>query len=199
MRTPRMPAPAAALAAAALAIGLVACNATPAGPGTDDIDQMGAIFAAEAGDADPRVAGRTRSTRGGGSVFQRLDALIDGFAGVYRVAQCSVVLVLTDAADVDEAVRIVHAVIEPLVARTCPTGIRVTPERGTYTYSELHRYHAVALPLVGARGVYAAVVSYPLNAVLITVASRETARRVLGSLTDDGVPEGAIAFRIRAR
>ncbi|MEX1183749.1 MAG: hypothetical protein WEF86_10985 [Gemmatimonadota bacterium] len=212
MRTPRMLA-----AAAALIAGLAACDAMPAGPGLDDTDELAALLAtgdiadagsadgtgaaggtAEVGDADAerrRTDGPGKERRG--SIFDRLNEQIDGFAGIYRAGRCSVVLVLTEGANVQEAVRIVHAVIEPLVARTCPSGIRVTPERGQYTYDELHRYHGVALPLVRSRAVYAATVSYPLNAVLITVADRETARRVLEFLTDQGVPEGAVEFRGR--
>jgi hypothetical protein len=183
---------------AALAVAVVACDTLPAGPALDGsgTDQLGQLLSSAAA-GSPGLRGATGTGSGGGSVFDRLDAQIDDFAGAYRVAQCSIVLVLTDAANVPEALRIASAIIDPLVTGSCPGGVTIAPQAGTWTYDELHRFHGVALPLVGAGGVYAASVDYALNAVLIVVADRETARRVMALLAAQGVPQGAIVFRVR--
>jgi hypothetical protein len=196
MRTPRMP-----VAALALAIALVACDAAPFETALDDrdagaaADQLGALLAT-ANVLQPRAdGGGTRS--GGGSIFDRLAAQIDGFGGLYRNGQCSVVVVLTDAADVDLAIRIVHAVVAPLVQQSCPAGLAVSATRGEFTYHELQRFLAIALPFGEADDVYGVRVDYSINALVITVANADVARRVLDALIELGVPAGAVVFRVR--
>lgn len=132
-----------------------------------------------------------------GSLFDRLAAEIPSFGGAYRVRHCAVVVVLTDGADADHAIRVVKAAVEPLVERTCPGGIRVEVARGQFTYLELQRWLHAGQALLRIDGVYGITVSYQLNRLVVTVASREIVRRVLAVLPELGIPQEAVTFRGR--
>jgi hypothetical protein len=193
MRTPRL-----LTLTAALGFGLAACDSTPLETELDNsADQLGALLAAASGDPDSRGGGGGSAGTRCGSIFDRLDAQIDGFGGLYRAGQCAVVIVLTDLTHADLAIRIAHAVIEPLVARTCPDGISVGVAQGHFTYSELQRFFAAALPLTRLDGVYWVQIDYSLNALVIAVATHEVAHRVLAALAEMGVPARAVVFRVR--
>jgi hypothetical protein len=179
-----------------LAVATTACDSDPLALDTSEqlADELAAALVAESGSNDLRGDrdGADRSN----SLFERLAAAIPGFGGLYRMAPCVVAVVLTDDADVQEAVRIVHAAIEPLVARTCPDGIRVEPVRGQYTYVELRRFLLASRPLNAIPGVGGAHISFQQNRLVIVVASRRVARVVLHALPRVGIPEEAVLFQL---
>lgn len=146
-------------------------------------------------------AGGGGNERGGGGValFDRLAGEIDGFGGLYRFAPCGVVLILTDGVDVERAVRITHAAVEPLVVRSCPDGIRVVPERGEYSWIELNRYLATARPILGIAGVGGMTIDVPQNGIIVFVASRDVADEVIDALERLGVPADIVHFRAWSR
>jgi hypothetical protein len=181
----------------ALAAMLAACNAgdTTAPAGFDADDELTALLGAGAGGSP-----EARGTRGSGvPLFDRLAGEIPAFGGLYRTAPCSISLVLTDGADVDHAIRVVLAVVEPLVARSCPDGIRVHPVRGDFTWLELNRYRVVAAPLLAMPGVGGMAIDIPLNRIVVTVASRDVMEDALAALERLGADPEAFTFRIRTR
>jgi len=189
----------------ALALTLAACERGPVAPDMD-VDELGALFSAAGSPATrggavtaPDDRGPTTGTGGssGGSVFAVLNSQIDGFAGIYRAGMCSVVLMLAGDVDADEAVRIAAAVLNPRVARSCPSGADIAAQRAEWDWNQLHRFLSIAAPLAGSDGVFAVKLDIPLNALVIAVDSAETARRTAAALGEQGVPEGALHFRIR--
>lgn len=185
----------------AVVIALSACDeqtADPLGltslPGDDPLAALLADASHE--ERGSTTTGAPRGTPPGMPLFERLAGEIPSFAGLYRVAQCSVVVVLTDREDVELAVRVVHAVVEPLVERGCPNGIRVDVAEGQYTYHELLRLLAAARPLFQIDGVYAIRIDYASNGLLITVRSRDVAAEVRAALPRVGIPGGAVSFAL---
>src|SRR5690606_13022290 len=159
-----------------LAGGVAACGSdvTDPAPGSED-DELAAILAAAG-------ATTTTDTRGRSArhpVFDRLAAEIPGFAGLYRTARCVVVVVLTADGDAQHAVRVVKAVLGPLVERRCADGFRVQTAHGQFTYVQLQRFLAAAQDLLDIRGVVGMKLDYQANKVVILIASRETAHDVL--------------------
>lgn len=159
-------------------------------------DALAALLSAE---TDGMTAPGHVTTPAGVPLFDRLAGQIPGFGGLYRAARCGVVLVLVGSRDVGAAVAIVRDAVEPLVAETCPNGIRVGVERGQFTYIELQRFLAVLLPLVDAEGVLRVNVDYSLNRIVIVVARRTVAVRVGNALPELGVPARAVVFRGASR
>lgn len=198
MRTNRSNvAPLSVAALTALALAVSACDAGPAAPDMD-MDELGALFSQAGAPPSRGVTVADRGPAGGGvSVFDVLNAQIDGFAGLYRTGMCSIALMLAGDVDADAAVRTAAAVIDPLVGRSCPSGVDVTPQRADYDWNELHRFLTIAWPLAGSPGVFGISLDIPLNGLVIIVDSSDTARRVGSSLGDQSVPVGALNFRIR--
>jgi hypothetical protein len=155
-------------------------------------DALETAVVAAAGSDDLR--GAQDGARDRRTVFEQLAAEIPGFGGLYRTERCVVALVLTADADVESAVRIVHAVVEPLVATTCPDGIRVEPVRGQYTYIELRRFLHASRPLNNIPGVLGARIDFRHNSLVILVTSRRAARAVIQALPRVGIPEDAVLF-----
>jgi hypothetical protein len=179
-----------------LAVATTACESDPlAVESFEQIadDDLEGVITAESGQTDPRGAHDLADRSG--SIFDRLAAQIPGFGGLYRTAPCVVAVVLTREADVQEAVRIVHAAIEPLVVRTCPDGIRVEPVRGQFTYVQLRRFLLASRPLNGIAGVGGAYISFPDNRLVILVASRSVAITVTKALPRVGIPGDAVLFK----
>jgi hypothetical protein len=87
-------------------------------------------------------------------------------------------------------------VIEPLVAGSCPTGIRVQVVAGTYTYLQLQRMLGASRPLFQIPGVSEVKIDYKLNKLVATVASREVARAVLQALPRIGLPAEGVGFEV---
>jgi hypothetical protein len=174
---------------AALSAFLLACERMPAEPALDDADELALLLSSG-------TEGARANRPGGGSVFEQLHARIDGFGGMYRVAQCHVVLVLTKGSGAGTALQVARSVIEPLVATSCPSGIQLEAKQMTFTWAELMRFHALVRPHVGSGGVLGAFVDYALNAVVINVADAETGRRLQARLVEAGVPAAALSVRI---
>jgi len=178
-----------------LAVTTAACESDPLAVETAVLadDELSSAITAESGSNDLR--GERDHADRSNSLFDRLAQAIPGFGGLYRTAPCVVAVVLTADADVQEALRIVHAAIEPLVERTCPNGIRVEPVRGTYTYTELRRMLLASRPLNNIPGVGGARISFQHNSLVILVASRRVAHAVLLALPRVGIPEDAVLFQ----
>jgi hypothetical protein len=179
-----------------LAIATTACESDPLAIDTSEQiadDEFAAVLVAESGSDD------LRGTRDGAdrrnSLFERLAAEIPGFGGLYRTARCAVAVVLTADANAEEAVRIVHAAIEPLVEPSCPDGIRVEPVRGQFTYHELRRFLLASRPLNNIPGVGGARIDFMHNRLVILVTSRRVAHAVLKALPRVGIPEDAVLFQ----
>ncbi|HSK20320.1 MAG TPA: hypothetical protein VK912_14305 [Longimicrobiales bacterium] len=180
----------------ALTASLAACESDPLALDTAESvgdDELAAVLVAESGSSDLRGArdGADRSN----SLFERLAAQIPGFGGLYRIAPCVVAVVLTADADVEQAVRIVHAAVEPLVVRRCPTDVRVEPVRGQYTFIELRRLLLASRPLNTIEGVGGARIDFRHNRLVIYVSSRQVARVVLHALPRVGIPADAVLFQ----
>jgi hypothetical protein len=180
-----------------LALATTACESDPLALDTSEqlaADDLTDVLVAESGSDD------LRGTRDGGdrrnSLFERLAAEIPGFAGLYRTAPCVIAVVLTADANVEEAVRIVHAAVEPLVERTCPEGIRVEPVRGQFTYYELRRFLLASRPLNNIPGVGGARIAFMHNRIVILVTSRRVAQAVLQALPRVDIPEDAVLFQL---
>jgi hypothetical protein len=179
-----------------LAIATTACESDPLAIDTSEQiadDEFAAVLVAESGSDDLRGA-RDGADRGN-SLFERLAAEIPGFGGLYRTARCVVAVVLTADANAQEAVRIVHAAIEPLVVRSCPDGVRVEPVRGQFTYYELRRFLLASRPLNNIPGVIGARIDFKHNGIVILVTSRRVAHAVLKALPRVGIPEDAVLFQ----
>lgn len=183
-----------------LALATTACESDPlsldASAQVAD-DELSSVLAAESGSSDPR--GLRDNADRGESVFDRLAAQIPGFGGLYRSARCVVAVVLTAEADVQEAVRVVHDVVGPLVSRTCPDGIRVDPVRGQFTYVELRRFLLASRPLNNIPGVAGARIDFMHNRLVIFVTSRRVAHAVTQALPRVGIPERAVMFQPAGR
>ena len=179
-----------------LAIATTACESDPLAIDTSEQiadDEFAAVLVAESGSDDLRGA-RDGADRGN-SLFERLAAEIPGFGGLYRTARCTVAVVLTADANAEEAVRIVHAAIEPLVVRSCPDGIHVEPVRGQFTFHELRRFLLASRPLNNIPGVGGARIDFMHNSIVILVTSRRVAHAVLKALPRVGIPEDAVLFQ----
>ncbi len=180
----------------ALAVTAAACDSGPFGPGSQEPladDGLAAVLALGPAAEEARdVRGHPGGT---GSVLEQLAAKIPGFGGLYRLSHCVVAVVLTEDANVQEAVRIVHATIEPLVAQSCRTGIRVEPVRGIFSFDELQRFLQAARPLSGIPGVVRIHIDFKLNRLVFVVESRRTADAVLAALPGAGIPERAVVFQ----
>lgn len=175
--------------AAFLVLSMVACDAgDPIGTSAtaDDAALQGLLEAA--------TDARTPSP--GNSLFNRLAAEVPGFGGLYRAGRCTVGLVLTAEADVEQAVALVTEALTTLLGRSCADQLVVTPVPGEFTYIELQRFLQAARPLVRSTGVVAVNVSYAQNRIVIAVVSSSVARRALEFLSAAGVPEQAVTFRI---
>ena len=160
-------------------------------------DELQAVLDAESGARDPR-GDRDHVDRRPGTLFDQLAEQIPGFGGIYRTSPCVIALVLTADADAESAERIVRAAIEPIVARHCADGIRIDIVRGQFTYIELRRFLLASRPLNNIEGVAGAYISFKANRLVILVASREVAGKVVLALPRVGIPERAVIFR-RAR
>lgn len=173
-----------------LAVSLGACDSaqTMAPEFSSSSDDGLTAVLASVNSADPRTSG------GGNSLFERLANEIPGFGGLYRAAQCSVAVVLTDMSQSDHAIRTVKAALEP--NRGCPNGIRVHPVQGKFTYIELQRYLAASRELLQIRGVLGAVVDFQQNRLVITISAREVAATVLEALPRVGIPSDAVVFQL---
>jgi len=184
-------------AALLLVLALAACDAAEQLAAPTDLapaDELAAVLAEPAGEA---LTSAAPAPRGGNGLFDRLAAQIPGFGGLYRTAPCTVALVLTPAADdVRQAVRIVTAEVEPLVARSCPRGITVRPVAGEFTWTQLVGYRAAARPLFQIRGLSAITIDVPQNRLEITVASRAVAESVLAELPRVDIPAAAVGFQL---
>lgn len=179
-----------------LALATTACESDPLAVDTSEAlasDALADVLVAESGSDDLR--GHRDGADRGNSLFERLASQIPGFGGLYRTERCVVAVVLTADADAQEAVRIVHAAIEPLVVRTCPDGIRVEPVRGQFTYYELRRFLLASRPLNHIPGVGGARIDFMQNRLVILVASRRVAYAVLQALPRVGIPEDAVLFQ----
>jgi hypothetical protein len=137
--------------------------------------------------------------RHGRSVFHELAEKIPSFGGLYRVAPCVVALVLTDLSEAERAIEIVKHVIEPLVVRGCPDGIRVEAVEGQYTYTQLLRIRRALRPLHLIPGVVGARIDFEQNKVIIGVASREVVDEVRQAVARIGVPWDALGIELRMR
>jgi len=173
-----------------------ACDSDPFAADMSELvadDELSAVLVEESGSDDPRGTrdGADRSH----SLFDRLAAEIPGFGGLYRTSRCVIAVVLTDGANVDEAVRIVHAAVEPLVLRSCPDGVRVEAVRGQFTYVELRRFLLASRPLNRIPGVSGARIDFMHNRLVIFVTSRRVAHAVTQVLPRVGIPERAVIFR----
>jgi hypothetical protein len=184
----------------ALAVAIGACaEGGPLEPSMSEFgdDELAAVLAAESGDAgltsDDRRAGH------GVGLFDALAAEIPGFGGLYRTQRCSIVVVLTERDGWEEAVRIVHDAVLPLVGERCASGIRVEAQAGRFTYLELQRYLHAARPLSQVQGVYGVHIDYSLNRLVFVVATREVMRHVLASLPRVGIPADAVTFKAAVR
>ncbi|HEX6134039.1 MAG TPA: hypothetical protein VFZ24_08745 [Longimicrobiales bacterium] len=179
-----------------MAAALTACESDPLAldEGFEQIadDDLQTALETASGVTDPRGS-RDHDRRS--SILEELAAAIPGFGGIYRTAPCVVAVVLTEDADVEEAVRIVHAILEPIVARTCPTGIRVDAVRGQFTFVQLHRFLLASRPLNRIDGVGGAYISFRHNRLVVLVASRSVAEKVVRALPGLGIPPRAVIFR----
>lgn len=182
----------------AMAMTVAACDSGPFEPGSREPltdDGLAAVLALGPAADEAR---EVRSHPGGaGSVLEQLAAKIPGFGGLYRLSHCVVAVVLTEGANVQEAVRIVHATIEPLVAQSCRTGIRVEPVRGIFSFDELQGFLRAARPLSSIPGVVRIHIDFSLNRLVFVVESRRTADAVLAALPGAGIPERAVVFQAR--
>lgn len=193
-----------------LAVALGACEepTAPLAESASGVDELDAAIAAASTTDGDGAGSRTAATsdgtasrerRGGGSgghaLFQRLAAEIPGFGGLYRAGRCQVVVVLTDLAEAEHAVRVVHAALQPLVARTCQDALVVRAAEGEFTYGELQRFLWNAQPLLRARGVLGLKVDYARNRLVVLVSSREVQARVLEALAELGIPADAVVFQ----
>lgn len=179
-----------------LAVSSTACDSDPLALDTTAAsvdDELSAVIVAESGETDLRGS-RDHADRSN-SLFDRLAGEIPGFGGLYRTAPCVVAVVLTADADVQHAVATVQAAVAPMVVRNCPTGIRVEPVRGDYTYLELRRMLLASRPLNTIEGVGGARIDFRQNRLVILVSSRHVARVVLHALPRVGIPEEAVLFQ----
>jgi hypothetical protein len=181
------------IAAIVVAFTLAACseNGTINGPELTSSDtELASLLASESGSP------RGEDARGGGSaLFDRLAAEIPGFGGLYRTERCAVNIVLTDYSQAEHAVRVVKAAIDPLVARSCPDGIRAHPVEGQFTYIELQRWLHAARPLLDIRGVNGVQVNYAQNRLVVLVSSHAVVAAVKEALARLGIPEAAVVFQ----
>ena len=179
----------------ALTVATAACDSAPMS--FDDVEQLAddgletAVMAASGADD---LRGERDGERDRRSVFEQLASEIPGFGGLYRTERCVIALVLTADADVESAIRIVHAVVDPLVSETCADGIRVEPVRGKYTYIELRRFLHASRPINRIAGVLGARIDFRHNSLLVLVTSRRAARNVLEALPGLGIPDDAVLF-----
>ena len=142
-----------------------------------------------------RMAEGGDALRGGGApLFERLAGAIPGFGGLYRTARCTVAVVLTDGADVTEALRIVHEALAPVVARTCGEDFSVAAVRGQFTYIELRRYLLAARPLHNIDGVLGAFIHIRRNRLAMVVTDRSAAAAVVRALPRVDIPRAAVVF-----
>lgn len=145
--------------------------------------------------AEVRMAEGGDALRGGGApLFERLAGAIPGFGGLYRTARCTVAVVLTDGADVTEALRIVHEALAPLVARTCGADFSVAAVRGQFTYIELRRYLLASRPLLNIDGVLGAFIHIRRNRLAMLVTDRGAAAAVVRALPRVDIPRDAVVF-----
>jgi hypothetical protein len=176
----------------ALGVALTACGEAPLGQGdvAPTLDQLDIVLGG--GGTEPRSG----SGGQGNALFDRIAGQLPHFAGMYRVEQCAAVIMLTGG-NHEEAIRIVRAIVGPLVSESCPHGLQLGTAPAEFTYVELQRFLTAALPLLRMEGVYRIRVDYALNRLVVTVASREVADRAAHALAEAGVPEGAVIFRLR--
>ena len=174
-----------------LALSTGACDTGTLAPESEDLsnDPIASVLSAA---GDPR----SNANPGGPALFDRLANEIRGFAGLYRNGHCSVTVVLTDLTESEHAVRVVKAVIEELVGRNCPNGVRVQAVQGKFSYVELQRFLAASRELLQLRGVLGAHVDYQQNRLVITVISREVAKTVTEALPRVGIPAEAVVFQL---
>lgn len=146
-----------------------------------------------------RLTGETadRPThRPGRSVVEQLAEKIPSFGGLYRTERCAVVVVLTDMSEAERAIEIVKSVVEPLVQRGCPEGIRVQAVEGNYTYGQLLRIRHALRPLHVIPGVVGARIDFKQNKVIVGVRSREVFDEVRRALARIGLPADAVGVEV---
>lgn len=158
--------------------------------------EAGAVDALETVLSSATLTGTAAGTRGAGSaLFDQLAAEIPEFGGLFRAGRCTVGLVLTSLEHEERAVEIVQDALERLLGDACPDGVRVTTQRGEFTYVQLIRWLHAARPLHEIRGVLGVGVDYSLNRLIVTVVSRAVAAEVLETLTRLDIPGGAVKFK----
>ena len=179
------------LSVLALAIAVAACDsgATPTEPMPQaSEDEVTSVLVSMIG-GDP-----TADSRGGNSLFDRLAEEIPGFGGLYRNGVCSVAVVLTDMSKAELAIEKVKQALEPLVR--CTDGIRVHPVEGQYTYEQLTRWHRIAQPVLRIDGVRAMTINYQQNRIVVHVAARSVAQKVIEVLQTLDVALAAFVFQL---
>lgn len=182
------------MAALVLTLGAAACDAEPFAPADTTLS----------GDAlDLLLADAGQAARAGGSggvaLFDALAAEIPGFGGLFRTGQCAVVAVLTSDADRESALAIVRRMLLPIVGRTCGRSLTIGAQEGQFTYLDLTRYFSAAAPLGAVAGVHTLYIQFSVNRIVVEVASRSVAERVLGRLDELGIPHDAVVIRITGR
>jgi TolB-like protein len=179
------------LAALAIALSTAACDTpTPFSPAEAVNDDLTAVLASAS--SDPR------GTQSGNSLFDRLAGEISGFGGLYRTDICSVAVVLTNLGNAEQAERLVKSVLEEIVGRSCPNGIRVHAVQGQFTYKDLQYWLSAGQELLRIRGVQGVKVDYQKNRLIVTIEARSVAADVIAALPKVGIPSEAMMFELGA-
>lgn len=176
-----------------LVTALTACEAV------ESVAPEAASYAMGAIDTEISVASSPldsdRPGGGGGSqLFERLAAEIPGFAGLYRTARCTIVVVLTDMSQAEQAIQIVYDAVSGLVGRGCAESLEVRASQGQFTYFELQRWASNAEPVLRIDGVAALHIDFKLNRIVIAVRTRRVIETVLDELARLDVPHDAVVF-----
>ena len=179
------------LSVLALALALAACDSgrSPTEPQPQASEDAVTTMLTTMIGGDPAA-----DSRGGNSLFDRLAHEIPGFGGLYRNGVCAVAVVLTDMSQAELAIEKVKQALEPLAA--CPDGIRVHPVEGQFTYEQLTRWHRIAQPVLRIDGVRALTINYQQNRIVVHVASRSVAQKVIEVLQTLDVALAAFTFQL---
>lgn len=122
---------------------------------------------------------------------------IAGFGGFWFDRRCNLHVVLTPAADPEEArAALTHLLRRKLASTRCPPGASIIVHEGQFTYAELVRWLHELRPVGELRGVLGLALNVPANRIVVGVANRDVAEEVLEAARRLGVPTDAITFRV---
>lgn len=127
------------------------------------------------------------------------DGILDiaGFGGFWFDRGCNLHVVLTAAADPEEAREALMQLLRRKLASTrCPPGATIIVHDGQFTYIELVRWLHELRPVGQLRGVSGMVLNVPANRIVVGVATRDVGEEVLEAARRLGIPTDAIVLRI---